>query len=81
MDSNKIIEELYRLYPENLNEVYKCNWWYTSDIDGNSITYYLSLENKFEKINASPMICIRAHCSDPESLVMSLKMYLDTVRY
>ncbi len=79
MDANNILEELQTLYPENLNKDYNCYWWYTYYADGSALTYYLLLRDKFMVEEHSS--CLRAHSSDPESLVMLLKMYLETCKY
>lgn len=44
-------------------------------------SYYLVLHDKFCETDKEPMICLRAHSSDPESLVNLLKMYLETCKY
>ena len=79
MDTNNILEELQTLYPEDLNKDYNCYWWCTCDTDGSVLTYYLLLRDKF--MGEEHATCLRAHSSDPESLVMLLKMYLETCKY
>ena len=81
MDSEETLKYLQQKYPEDLNENYRCYWWYTSNIDGSALTYYLVLHYKFCETDEKPMICLRAHSSDPESLVNLLKMYLETCKY
>ena len=75
MDSEETLKYLQQKYPEDLNENYRCYWWCTSNIDGSALTYYLVLHDKFCETDKEPMICLRAHSSDPESLVNLLKMY------
>lgn len=77
MDSEETLKYLQQKYPEDLNENYRCYWWCTSNIDGSALTYYLVLHDKFCETDKEPMICLRAHSSDPESLVNLLKMYLE----
>lgn len=74
-----VLEYLREKYPEDLSKDYNCYWWCTCDIDGSALTYYLLLKDKFMEEEYSA--CLRAHSSDPESLVMLLKMYLETCRY
>lgn len=92
MDSEETLKYLQQKYPEDLNENYRCYWWCTSNIDGSALTYYLVLHDKlcetvlvlhdkFCETDKEPMICLRAHSSDPESLVNLLKMYLETCKY
>lgn len=81
MNREEILKYLQQKYPEDLNENYRCYWWCTSDIDGNALTYYLLLRDKFCETNEKPIVCLRAHSSDPESLVNLLKMYLETCKY
>lgn len=47
MDREEILKYLQQKYPEDLNENYRCYWWYTSNIDGSALTYYLVLHDKF----------------------------------
>ena len=79
--SEETLKYLQQKYPEDLNENYRCYWWCTSNIDGSALTYYLALHDKFCETDKEPMICLRAHSSDPESLVNLLKMYLETCKY
>lgn len=79
METNNILQELQTLYPEDLNKDYNCYWWCTYDTDESILTYYLLLRDKFMEEEYST--CLRAHSSDPESLVMLLKMYLETCKY
>lgn len=79
MNANNILEELQTLYPEDLNKDYNCYWWCTRNTDGSALTYYLLLRDKF--MGEEHATCLRAHSSDPESLVMLLKMYLETCKY
>lgn len=65
MDSEETLKYLQQKYPEDLNENYRCYWWYTSNIDGSALTYYLVLHDKFCETDEKPMICLRAHSSDP----------------
>lgn len=74
MDSEETLKYLQQKYPEDLNENYRCYWWCTSNIDGSALTYYLVLHDKFCETDKEPMICLRAHSSDPESLVNLLNM-------
>lgn len=76
MDSEETLKYLQQKYPEDLNENYRCYWWCTSNIDGSALTYYLVLHDKFCETDKEPMICLRAHSSDPESLVNLLNEYL-----
>lgn len=83
MDKNKVIKQLQEKYPEDLNNDYKCYWWYTADLDGNLLSYYVVLyDNIFpEQEDSSKKVCLRAHSSDPESLENLLKLYLETCKY
>ena len=83
MDKDKVIKHLQEKYPEDLNDNYKCYWWYTADLDGNSLSYYVILyDNIFpEQEDSSKKVCLRAHSSDPESLENLLKLYLETCKY
>lgn len=81
MDRNEQLKELQELYPEDLTEEYNCYWWWTSNTDGSSLTYYLLLRDKFGMTDETPSPCLRAHSSDPESLVNLLKLYLETCKY
>ena len=63
MDSEETLKYLQQKYPEDLNENYRCYWWYTSNIDGSALTYYLVLHDKFCETDKEPMICLRAHSS------------------
>lgn len=82
MDSEEILKYLQQKYPEDLNENYRCYWWCTSDIDGSALTYYLVLRDKFCEIDCNgkviekPWVCLRAHSSDPESLVNLFLIYI-----
>lgn len=76
MDSEETLKYLQQKYPEDLNENYRCYWWCTSNIDGSALTYYLVLHDKFCETDKEPMICLRAHSSDPESLVNLFDEYL-----
>lgn len=80
MDSEETLKYLQQKYPEDLNENYRCYWWCTSNIDGSALTYYLVLHDKFCETDKEPMICLRAHSSDPESLVNLLKQKNDLIR-
>lgn len=80
MDKDEIIKDLQERYPEDLNKEYNCYWWYTCSMD-NNVTYYLLLRDKFEIVGKTPLNCLRAHSSDPESLVNLLKLYLETCKY
>lgn len=76
------LQELQEKYPENLNDNYRCYWWCTCDLDGNILTYYLTLrDNIFPESEDENNICLRAHSSDPESLENLLKLYLETCKY
>lgn len=50
MDSEETLEYLQQKYPEDLNENYRCYWWYTSNIDSSALTYYLVLHEKNDLI-------------------------------
>lgn len=80
MDKDEIIKDLQERYPEDLNNEYNCYWWYTYSMD-NNVTYYLLLRDKFGIADKTPLTCLRAHSSDPESLVNLLKLYLETCKY
>lgn len=48
MDKEEVLRQLQELqekYPENLNDNYRCYWWCTCDLDGNILTYYLTLRD------------------------------------
>lgn len=77
MDSEETLKYLQQKYPEDLNENYRCYWWCTSNIDGSALTYYLVLHDKFCETDKEPMICLRAHSSDPESSEEELRYYFD----
>ncbi len=81
MDREETLKYLQQMYPEDLNESYRCYWWCTNNIDGSALTYYLMLLDKICETNEKPMVCLRAYSSDPESLVNLLKMYLETCKY
>jgi hypothetical protein len=81
MDKDKVIKHLQEKYPEDLNDNYKCYWWYTADLDGNSLSYYVILYDNIFPEQDSKNVCLRAHSSDPESLENLLKLYLETCKY
>lgn len=78
MDREEILKYLQQKYPEDLNENYRCYWWCTSNIDGSALTYYLVLHDKFCETDKEPMICLRAHSSDPEGTEQ--KAYMNQLR-
>lgn len=78
MFNNDII---YILISESTQEA-EVYWWCTCDLDGNILTYYLTLrDNIFPESEDENNICLRAHSSDPESLENLLKLYLETCKY
>lgn len=85
MDKEEVLKQLQELqekYPENLNDNYRCYWWCTFDLDGNILTYYLTLrDNIFPESEDENNVCLRAHSSDLESLENLLKLYLETCKY
>lgn len=85
MDKEEVLKQLQELqekYPENLNDNYRCYWWCTCDLDGNILTYYLTLrDNIFPESEDENNVCLRAHSSDHESLENLLKLYLETCKY
>ena len=84
MNADNILEELQTLYPEDLNKDYNCYWWWTRNTDGSALKEReLAIEEdiKDKFMEGEYSACLRAHSSDPESLVMLLKMYLETCKY
>lgn len=78
MNSEETLKYLQQKYPEDLNENYRCYWWCTSNIDGSALTYYLVLYDKFCETDEKPMICLRAHSSDPVRSNKSSKLCKNT---
>lgn len=89
MNCNKVIEDLQKKYPEDLNKEYNCYWWYTCLLNDNkepmlndSVTYYLILKDKYCNLdNNNSNCCLRAHSPNPEDLVNLLNVYLETCKY
>lgn len=87
-DRDKVIENLQKRYPEDLNDLYNCYWWYTQSVDDNkkpidgTRTYYLSIKDKYcDTDMGKRFTCLLAHNPDPEKLVDLLDMYLKTCTY
>ncbi|YP_010510387.1 hypothetical protein OJM17_gp035 [uncultured phage cr23_1] len=81
MDRNETIKHLLEKYPEDLNDNYNCYWWYTCDLDENGLKYHLLLRDKIARVDEKPLISLRAHSSDPKSLINLLELYLETCKY
>lgn len=76
MDSCDVIGYLQSMYPENLNDEYKCYWWQTSG-GGLPTTYFLKLNKRLPDKDGNLCTCLRACSDNPQDLINALKKHIN----
>lgn len=76
-DKNEILEYLQSKYPEDLNDNYKCYWWYVQSNDGElNPTFCVSLYDKFCETDKGLKVCLRKDSENYEYLEELIQLYI-----
>ena len=80
MDSEETLKYLQQKYPEDLNENYRCYWWYTSNIDGSALTYY-DVQNLDEPVSSTLLKKYLDKMSDSDPIKKMFKQHKNINAY